>query len=386
MGRNLVVCLDGTGNRPKDAEGTNVEILYSLLDLSDPERQIAYYDPGVGTFAAPGAWTPPARTVSRLLGLGFGIGLRQNLGEAYTWVINHYQPGDKIFLFGFSRGAFTARALAGMLYWVGALHPGADNLVPYAVAAYAFPAEPAEKHDPDTTTTQAQDDPKAKAQTEAKFRPLNHLSEVYARTVDTKGHRSVPVHYLGVWDTVRAGGILGRDLRWPSSRDLRNVRRGRHALSIDEKRRPYREYRVDPARVADGSIQEAWFAGVHSDVGGTFNKGTKQRLSTISLKWVVQDAVAEGLLVRRRRYANQLSLTAEHAAGTLHEMPGVWAALGYRRRPIADGDQVHASVLARKAADPHYHPQLPATYTEIDPGWAGPPPAPPAAAPGPTPS
>lgn len=376
MARNLVVCLDGTGNKPKAGVGTNVELLYSLLDLSDPERQIAYYDPGVGTFAAAGAWTRLARFFSRILGLLFGIGLRENLGQAYTWVIDNYRPGDRIYIFGFSRGAFTARALAGMLYWVGAFRRGADNLVPYAVSAYAFRAEPKPGNTPDPEKT-------AK-----KFKPLNHMSEVYAQPVDAQGHRAVPIQYLGVWDTVRAGGILGWDLRWPGTRKLANVQHGRHAISIDEKRRPYREYQVDQALIDNGTMEEAWFAGVHSDVGGTFDKegDTDEKLSTIALRWVAEDAVAHGLLVRPRRYRNQTTLTDAHAAATLHVMPKIWAVLTYRRRPIPEGAQVHASVLARQSsAAGGYEVNLPVTYTPVAAGWVGPPPPPPKGLPAPTP-
>jgi uncharacterized protein (DUF2235 family) len=81
MGKNIVLCLDGTGNQLKATGNTNVVRLYELLDLEDPSRQIAYYDPGVGTFSAPGAWTPVARRLSRIAGLAVGAGVRANLGE-----------------------------------------------------------------------------------------------------------------------------------------------------------------------------------------------------------------------------------------------------------------------------------------------------------------
>lgn len=86
---------------------------FAMLDLTRPELQVGYYDPGVGTFSSPSAWTPMARTVSRFAGLMFGAGLRQNLGEAYSYLISVYEPDDRIFVFGFSRGAYTARALTG---------------------------------------------------------------------------------------------------------------------------------------------------------------------------------------------------------------------------------------------------------------------------------
>ncbi|WP_234439638.1 MULTISPECIES: T6SS phospholipase effector Tle1-like catalytic domain-containing protein [Streptomyces] len=127
MGKNIVVCLDGTGNQLKARGNTNVVKLYEMLDLHDPTAQIAYYDPGVGTFSAAGAWTTPGRKISKLLGLAFGSGLKANLAEAYTYLMHHYEPGDRIFLFGFSRGAYTARALAGLLKSVGLLRRGGSR-------------------------------------------------------------------------------------------------------------------------------------------------------------------------------------------------------------------------------------------------------------------
>lgn len=113
MGKNIVVCLDGTGNEIKGRGGSNVLKIVELLDLKDPSKQVVYSDPGVGTFSAPSAWTAMARAMSRLGGLALGHGLRQNLGEAYTFLMNTWKPGDQLYVFGFSRGAYTARRCAG---------------------------------------------------------------------------------------------------------------------------------------------------------------------------------------------------------------------------------------------------------------------------------
>src|SRR3954465_11872160 len=117
--KNLVICLDGTGNQVRATRNTNVVRLYEMLDHSDPGVQVAYYDPGVGTFSAQGAWTSAGRSVSKLLGLAFGSGIRQNLAEAYTFLIQNWEPGDRLFVFGFSQGAFAARALAGLIHRAG---------------------------------------------------------------------------------------------------------------------------------------------------------------------------------------------------------------------------------------------------------------------------
>ncbi|WBM80402.1 DUF2235 domain-containing protein [Cryobacterium breve] len=136
MARNLVICLDGTGAQPRARGDSNVIKVFGMLDLTDPTKQIAYYDPGVGTFSSSASWGPLARWLSRVGGLAFGNGLRQNLGEAYTWLMQEWDPGDRIFVFGFSRGAYTARALSGMLRTIGLLHAGSENLVPYAVSEF----------------------------------------------------------------------------------------------------------------------------------------------------------------------------------------------------------------------------------------------------------
>ena len=135
MAKNIVICLDGTNNQLGRAVNTNVVRLFQMLDLADPARQVGYYDPGVGTFSSAAAWTPLARTASRYAGLMFGPGLRQNLGEAYTYLMSVFEPEDQIFVFGFSRGAYTARALTGMLEVFGIFRPGVGE--PRAVRSRA---------------------------------------------------------------------------------------------------------------------------------------------------------------------------------------------------------------------------------------------------------
>src|SRR5205085_6237393 len=134
MARNLVVCLDGTSNEPESGT-TNVARTYAVAAKSD--TQLVYYDPGVGTMGARGAVTRAGQAATRIAGLVVGYGVKDNIEEAYDWLAAHYQPGDEIFVFGFSRGAYTARALTGMLRTVGLLRPGADNLTPYALKLYA---------------------------------------------------------------------------------------------------------------------------------------------------------------------------------------------------------------------------------------------------------
>ncbi|MCW2604058.1 MAG: hypothetical protein JWN61_2193 [Pseudonocardiales bacterium] len=350
MTKNIVICLDGTGNQLKAKGNTNVLTVFEMLDLSDPARQIGYYDPGVGTFSSRAAWTSLARRISRLGGLAFGSGQRTNLAEAYTYLMNTWEPGDKVFVFGFSRGAYTARALSGMLRLVGLMRRSSENLVPYAMTAYTRSAK----------------------YTADDWKQIHHFARTFAR--DAGGGRTgVPIEFMGIWDTVKAAGILRWDLHWPYTRQMPNVRAVRHAVSIDEKRRPFHEYLVEapehePA-AGPPAIDEVWFAGVHSDVGGTFDDDP--RLPQISLKWMVEGARDAGIVLRAGAYEKACAVTAANAVeGKIHTMGRIWAVLTYRHRPVPGGAKVHASVEARRAATGYGRKSIPATVAFVDPTWA----------------
>jgi len=344
MGKNIVLCLDGTGNQLKAKGNTNVVRLYSLLELHDPTAQIAYYDPGVGTFGAQGAVTPIARGFTRVLGLAIGYGLRTNLADAYTYLMRHYEPGDQIFIFGFSRGAYTARALCGMLNLAGLLRPGAENLVPYAIKVYARSKREWKDED---------------------WRQIDKFADVFA--VDAGQSRAVPIHFLGVWDSVKAAGLLRWSVHWPYTRRLTNVATARHAVSIDEKRRPYREYLVEPEGPTP-ELREVWFAGVHSDVGGSFEDDA--RLADITLKWMTDHALDAGLRLKAGAYASACALTPDHALGTVHRMGWPWALLTYRRRTVTPaGALLHQSVKVRMDQEPRYHPKGAGSTSWDDPEW-----------------
>jgi uncharacterized protein (DUF2235 family) len=359
MAKNIVICLDGTNNQLKAAINTNVVRLFEMLDLNDPARQVGYYDPGVGTFASPAAWSPVARTISRYAGLLFGAGLRQNLGEAYTYLMQRYEEGDQVYVFGFSRGAYTARALTGMMDVFGIFRPGSENLVPYAVSAYARQEK-----------RRAEDDPKEKERQERFFKELREYAKTHA--VDRSGHASV--RFVGLWDTVKAAGTISRQLRWPFTRQIPHAATIRHAVSIDESRRAFAMYLVYPPSPAhllvnkDQDLLQVFFAGVHSDVGGMFATGT--RLSDIPLKWMADEAVTSGLLVRPRAYADASKLViAVDPAGPIHRNGWPWKLLGPGRRTLPDGAHIHTSVWERLERDPAYGSHLPRVHDFVDPDW-----------------
>jgi uncharacterized protein (DUF2235 family) len=367
MSKNIVVCLDGTGNEVKARAVTNVFKVAQYVDLKDPAAQVLYYDPGVGTMPATGAWTFIGQKVSLLTGLALGHGMRQNIAEAYTYLMNTWQPGDKVFVFGFSRGAYTARALCGMLYRVGLLRPGSENLVPYAVKVYARnPGKDSDLERPEG------------------WDRMDRFSEALA--VRTQGERrSFPIEYLGIYDTVKATRFLWRDISWPYTLSLPNVRFVRHAISIDEKRRKYAEYRVVPNREKykrPEDVREVWFAGVHSDVGGGFVDNPE--LGKITMRWIMDGAIKAGLIERPVRYRRNYSLNESDATKDMHDMPWYWrfaqapwywVAAPWRRRPIRDGETIHSSVKTRMADKAlNYAPQLPSSYNVDDEPWTGPPP------------
>jgi uncharacterized protein (DUF2235 family) len=181
---------------------------------------------------------------------------------------------------------------------------------------------------------------------------------------------SVPVKYVGVWDTVKAAGIfrLG-NLEWPYTRQLYNAASVRHAVSIDEHRRPYHEYLVDHREYG---LEEAWFAGVHSDVGGTFEDDP--RLAKIALKWIV-DGTVDDIRWRTGAYEKQCVVDESYAGGKKHKMGWVWVLVGTRHRPLPDTAKLHASVRVRRKLDPSYLPKLTEADTDerwLDPNWVDP--------------
>src|SRR5271169_2330491 len=131
MPKNIVICCDGTANQFAE-DRTNVIKLYYTLE-QDPARQIAFYHPGVGTMEPVGALTTPARKTTRVLGMAVGYGLSNDIADAYTFLMNNYVDDDKVYIFGFSRGAYTARSVCSLLRMYGLIHPGNNPLVPYAV-------------------------------------------------------------------------------------------------------------------------------------------------------------------------------------------------------------------------------------------------------------
>lgn len=270
MAKNMVICCDGTGNEFGE-HNSNVVKLYRTLVSS--AAQVTYYHPGVGTMGARNALTRIGRWWTRVIGLAFGYGISENVADAYQFLMRNFEPGDDLYLFGFSRGAYTARALCGMLHIVGLLTQGNEGLIPYAIRMI-------------------------------KRRRIDFkVAAAFKKTFS----RECKPHFVGVWDTVSSVGWVYNAVRFPFTRATKNpdFHIVRHAVSIDERRAFFRQNSFGEPHDPDQDVLEVWFAGVHSDVGGSY-KEPESQLSQIALRWMLCEAELAGLKVDRHRGADIL--------------------------------------------------------------------------------
>jgi uncharacterized protein (DUF2235 family) len=295
MSRNIVICADGTGNKFCD-ENSNVIKLYQCLDLSDSGRQIGYYHGGLGTLGDPSALSQLQKRWTKAKGLAFGYGLTRAISDSYSFLMDTYEPGDRVFLFGFSRGAYTVRALAGMLHLLGLVRPKDYNLIPYATEML-----------------------KTKQSAET-FKIAAQFKETFSRECKP--------YFVGVWDTVSSVGWVFDPLHVPYTRKNPDIAIGRHAVSIDERRCFFRQNLWAPGP----NSKQVWFAGVHSDVGGGYPE-KESGLSKIALEWMLVEALQQGLMLNGRVVTQQLGMaggdyTAPDAGADMHNsLKGVWLLL-----------------------------------------------------------
>ncbi len=369
--RNIVLCLDGTNDEIGKGRPSNPAKVFEMLDLNHPGAQVAYYDPGIGTLPATTARGKIERRLSRARQLAFGAGLVDKLADAYTWLMDHYQPEDRVYVFGFSRGAYTARALAAMVGRPGLLRSGSNNLVRYAVRQYASRGTVTDKDDLNAHAEDFADAFCWGTDEQLMSEDSPHNSDHQARK------HSIPIEYLGIWDTVNATGLGGfEQTHWPGTKELWNVRRLRHAMSIDEWRPLYKPVPVTMWR-NDDTFQQAWFAGVHSDVGGTFEN---HELATVALKWVFDDDACSELLMRdghrRTAYSRRCHVEEEFAHGPINHTSPIWWLAGRPvRRSVPDDAVLHETVRLRRQRDPGYGLHLPDFDTPgrfTDPDWTTP--------------
>jgi uncharacterized protein (DUF2235 family) len=276
MPKNIVICCDGTNNS-RFTPTTNVGHLSKLADIGDPARQFVFYEAGVGVDADPRLRTRIGAAFSRWAGSAFGAGLVENVTQAYAQLLNHHADGDRVFLFGFSRGAYTVRVIAGLLYNFGLLRKEHADDAEMVVKAFQhlYPRNGSEFINGIPTLEQKE-----------------RLNE--ARRIRETRSTPCPIHFMGLFDTVSSLGWAWDPKTFPNTSDMPNVTTLRHALALDERRAKFRTNRVRPSNGCDH--KQMWFAGVHSDVGGGY-QAPKNRLSRVPLRWMLGEARDAGMLV-----------------------------------------------------------------------------------------
>ncbi|KAJ7463743.1 hypothetical protein FB451DRAFT_459560 [Mycena latifolia] len=329
VSRNLVVSIDGTSNQ-FGIYNTNVVELHSRVLADEPAKQNKYYNCGIGTYVPPEAKTSLKYLRQRIdnkIDLAIAWNFKEIILKAYRWLSQTYLPGDKIFIFGFSRGAYQVRTLAGMIEKVGLVHSGNEEMIPFAYEVYS------ERHKGKVT----------------KAKEAQKLTEHFKNTFS----RDIRIHFAGLWDTVSSVGIVrGKPL--PLTRSAEHICIVRHALALDEGRVKFLpEYVADgdsaqssketptsgseppaqfSAKEPPGSasasttetplkevlswgsaevpnpklktclwdVKEVWFPGTHSDIGGGLEKNIELNLSSVSLLWMENEATSAGLRLKPR--------------------------------------------------------------------------------------
>jgi uncharacterized protein (DUF2235 family) len=344
--KRLVICCDGTWNTPDQTSGgtpcpTNVtKLALAVAGESDGVPQLLYYHRGVGSYGRP-----------RLRGGALGVGVSQDVRRAYRFVVENYEPDDEIFLFGFSRGAFTARSVAGLIRNAGVLRPAAVERIDDAYALY-----------------------RARA-----IKPRDIESELFRRSYS---HETSTFHtrirFIGVWDTVGALGIptigpkfltnwINRRFAFHDTELSSRVDVAVHAVAIDERRKAFSPAlwtRHDDA--GDQVVEQVWFSGVHSEVGGGYRDSS---LSDIALLWLAGRAAKHGLGLREGAFVDaaawgvpNLPPVGRNPLGEIHESrSGIYRL----QRPLARlrldlrkavGLSVASTAVRRHDADPAYRP------------------------------
>ncbi len=386
MPKNIIVLSDGTGQDGGKGHDSNVYKLFRMLE-DRTDDQIVFYDEGLGTGP------------QRLTGLAFGAGIDTNILQCYRFIFDNYKSGDRIFLFGFSRGAATVRSLASFIHYFGILPASRPELIKEAYSIYMN-----RKRSYDQSASRQEP-------SNGLFRFIDNIFHRVNQSVrddldDAKHGKSaefvrkhpnqwVQIEFLGVWDTVPALGLVaapGLDAlvdRVPAWKHqyhnfkLRaSVKHACHALSIDDERKWFfpsiwKEY-ADSTQ----TVEQVWFGGAHTDVGGGF---WEAGFSDIALEWMIQKAFEHGmkLYLGSRKYWN--FCLAPDSTDEFHDPRSAWGFFytSGKRDKVWDKvafesfgpPRVHESVLERAAyfprtadipKDTEYYPWVLENYPGAD--------------------
>lgn len=404
--KKLVVLSDGTGNEVSE-NISNVLKFYRVLRKTDKTspRQVVFYDSGVGTLARPDPWIKFRQDAVTILGLMTGYGLDDRVLAAYAFLTDNYEDSDEIYLFGFSRGAYTIRVLAALIHKIGLLAPQQRNLADAALTAYKQSREFGAHPDPIDHSGEETPQPSPVSR--------DDRAAQFARIVSV---RWPTIKFLGVWDTV-ASVIVPRPDRFYtfSLQELPHTRRNpsvhifRQAIALDERRRMFRLHGWDEPQnfmhnrfsattnSEPQDVKQVWFAGVHADIGGGYPEA-ESGLSKFPLLWMIDEAVAHGLAVNTQS-VNQLAWGVQRKASPFtyvapdvlrdphQSLTNTWRSLEWlpksdkykewkslkssfgfyipdgEPRPVAENALIHESVFQRMEAVAQYRPiNLPSAY------------------------
>jgi uncharacterized protein (DUF2235 family) len=317
--KRIVVCCDGTWNRPDAKSPTNVAKLWRVVAERDDNGvdQPVLYHRGVGT-----------GRFDRIRGGGFGWGLSRNVRDCYRFVVDQFDPGDELFLFGFSRGAYTARSTVGLIRNAGILRRENADRVDEAYDLYRSRGDASHPRGAEATRFRA-----------------------------SYSHDEIAIRFVGVWDTVGALGIpgvpkllSGRLWAFHDTELSSKVALAYQALAIDERRRPFVPSLWHRKPDDAGLLEQRWFAGVHSDVGGGYPDCS---LADITLWWMAGKAREAGLALK----LEHISPDVDGVAGQSYK--GAYKLLGPHERPLADPEDpngriaVASTATARRDYRPH---------------------------------
>lgn len=329
MSKRIVFCSDGTWDN--SGKNTNVYKLYKALQTT--ADQMPFYDDGVGSDGLP---------LEKLAGGAFGAGLFQKIKDGYSKISQVYEKGDEVFLFGFSRGAYTARCLAGMIAVCGLpTEDFTDDVVDKAFQAYRF---------------------------------KNQRADLLAELNKTCDLFDAKLSMVGVWDTVGSlgipaifGGVSPLVYGFLDTSLHPNVLHAYHALAIDERRLEFPATLWD-SPVPGQTLEQVWFSGVHCDVGGSYpDDPDGTALADITLAWMIGKAAALGLMfVPGVQAKYTLPMDPKCALDTKHESWNIGWTFP-KRRAIAPNSSIADSVFVRAEHDNSYRPDN-VSFTGSDPG------------------
>jgi uncharacterized protein (DUF2235 family) len=374
--KRLVLFSDGTGNSSAKAQKTNVWRMFQALDQTTAD-QLAKYDDGVGT---------SSNKYLAAAGGAFGYGLKRNVIDLYKFICRNYVAGDKIYGFGFSRGAFTIRVVMAMIATEGLVKGRSESeLHANALAAYReYRAKRFPSYSPLVWIGRALRD----------YVLMPWSAQARRRHRQSALPNSVPIEFLGLWDTVGAYGMPIDELKWGFDKIiwpmvavdthlLDPIKRCCHALALDEQRQTFTPTLFDEtfeaaevaaARKPSGRLTQVWFAGVHSNVGGGY---PEDRLSLVALDWMMSQAIDAGLRFDPAAVPD-IAIERSGFARLYDSRAGVAAYYRYRPRTIDMGRYpngepilaiVHGSVVMRLArgSDAYAPISLPAEFDVLAP-------------------